>query len=147
MGSDKKLTIDTMGGNHTIAVENLSVGSGTLNIVGGGTITFVVNNLGVSSSNLNIVGDSTVSFLVGDLQLTSSNLNISKDGKVKLVVDGKMTFVHDLYINKTGTSDQLLFMYTGPTPDFKNITQMNAHVIILVTNRAIEHLNIVARVY
>lgn len=129
--SGKILTIDTMGGNHTIAVENLSVRSGTLNIVGGGTITFVVNNLQVSSSNLNIVGDSTVSFLVEDLQLASSNFNISKDGTVKLVVDGKMTFGHNLYINKTGTSNQLLFMYTGPTPDFKNITQMNAHVIVL----------------
>ena len=129
--SGKTLTIDTMGGNRTISVDNLSVGSGTLNIVGEGTITFLVNNLQVSSSNLNILGDSTVSFLVNDLRLTSSNFTISKEGTAKMAVSGKMTFNHDLYINKAGTSDQLLLIYTGPTPNFNNITKMNAHVIVL----------------
>jgi Tfp pilus assembly protein PilX len=131
VGSGKTLTIDTMGGNHTISVEDLSIDSGTLNIVGGGAVTLVVNNLRLSSSNLNIVGDSAVTFLVNDLQMTSSSFTISKEGIATMVVDGKMTFGHDLYINKTGTSDQLLFIYTGPTPNFNSITSMNAHVIVL----------------
>ena len=129
--SGKTLTIDTMGGNRTISVEDLLIGSGTLNIVGGGTVTLVVNNLQLNSSNLNIVGDSAVTFLLNDLQMTSSSFTISKEGTARMVVDGKMTFNHDLFINKAGTSDQLLLMYTGPTPNFNNITKMNAHVVVL----------------
>ena len=87
VGERKTLTIDPMGGNHTILVDDLTVMSGTFNIVGEGTIT--------------------------------------------MVVTGKMAFNHTTYINNPGTSDQLLFMYTGPTPDFNNITKMNAHVMVL----------------
>ena len=87
VGSGKTLTIDPMGGNHTILVDDLSVMSGSLNIVGEGTIT--------------------------------------------MVVTGKMAFNHTSYINNPGTSDQLVFIYKGPTPNFNDITKMNAHVIVL----------------
>jgi hypothetical protein len=87
VGSGKTLTIDPMGGNHTILVDDLSVMSGTLNIVGKGTIT--------------------------------------------MIVTGKMAFNHTSYINNPGTSDQLVIIYKGPTPNFNNITKMNAHVIVL----------------
>ena len=87
VGSGKTLTIDPMGGNHTILVDDLSVMSGTLNIVGEGTVT--------------------------------------------MVVTGKMAFNHTTYINNPGSSNQLVLMYTGPTPNFNNITKMNAHVIVL----------------
>lgn len=87
VGSGKTLTIDPMGGNHTILVDDLSVMSGTLNIVGEGTLT--------------------------------------------MVVTGKMAFNHQSYINNPGTSDQLVLIYNGPTPNFNNVTKMNAHVIVL----------------
>nr|WP_319219417.1 polymer-forming cytoskeletal protein [uncultured Trichococcus sp.] len=87
VGSGKTLTIDPMGGNHTILVNDLSVMSGTLNIVGEGTVT--------------------------------------------MVVTGKMAFNHTTYINNPGSSDQLVFIYTGSSPDFEKITKMNAHVIVL----------------
>jgi len=87
VGSGKTLTIDPMGGNHTILIEDLSVMSGSLNIVGEGTIT--------------------------------------------MIVTGKMAFNHTSYINNPGTSDQLMLIYTGPTPNFNSITKMNAHVAVL----------------
>lgn len=87
VGSGKTLEINPMGGNHTILVDDLSVMSGSLNIIGEGTIT--------------------------------------------MIVTGKMAFNHTSYINNPGTSEQLLLIYTGPTPNFNYITKMNAHVVVL----------------
>ncbi|WP_085559786.1 hypothetical protein [Carnobacterium iners] len=136
--SGKKLTIDPMGGNHTILVNDLSISSGNIDIVGKGTITFLVNNLSISSGRLNVVEEGKITFLVNNLIFTSSNLDIIGKGIIRLVVASTINFNQNSYINASGTSKQFLLIFTGPNPNFTNINMMNANVISIGNEKPVD---------
>lgn len=139
--SNKTLTIDTKGGNYSIQVNDLSINSGKVNIVGGGTVTFIVNDLSISSGKLNLMGESRVTFLVEDLSILSSDFDIIGKGIVTLVVNDDMKFNQISKINTSGKSNQLLLIYTGSSPNFKEITKMNANIISLGKDNEVEIKN------
>lgn len=139
--SGKTLTIDTMGKDYTILVDDLSISSGKVNIVGGGAITFLVDDLSISSGQLNIVGESFVTFLVDDLSILSSDFNIDKKAMATLVVKDDIKFNQISRVNASGKSNQLLLIYTGGSPNFKEITEMNANIISLGKDDEVEIKN------
>lgn len=95
----------------TISFNKMSVSPGkTLNIDPmGGNHTILVNNLSVMSGSLNITGKGTITLIVTDT----------------------ISFNNPANITISGTSSQLLLIYTGSLRNFNGINKMDANVVVI----------------
>lgn len=118
IGAGKTLIFDPMGGNHTILVNDLSILSGNLDIVGDGTITLVITDEIEfrQTSKVNVPGPSNQLLFIykGDSPdfkgITKMNANVVSIGKNEDVEISNST------INGVFLTDSEEVSYSGDTP-------------------------------
>ncbi|WP_414838581.1 hypothetical protein [Carnobacterium sp. TMP28] len=76
--------------------------------------------------------------LVDDLAVTNGKLDIIGEGSITLVIKNQVKFSQKSEINVPGTSNQLSFIYKGSSPNFTHINKMNANILAIGNNNAVQ---------
>ncbi|MGO4994667.1 PilX N-terminal domain-containing pilus assembly protein [Jeotgalibaca porci] len=117
-------------GNIVVYLDKLELkgGNTSLDIEVDGNVTIIVGELNASSSVINITSNKNLTIVVDDLKVMSSAINITNDRNVTMIVNKTMAFNPTSSINSTKSPKQLLFVYRGATPNFSNLTTINANI-------------------
>lgn len=117
--------------NITLAFDEIVMESGSrVRIKGLGDAEIHLNKLDLQASgtNLDLEVDGKLTIFVDDLKVMSSSININNNKNVTIIVNKTMTFNQTSLINSTKGPEQLLFVYRGATPNFSNLTTINANI-------------------
>lgn len=121
---DINLTKDTY-------IPKMIIGSGTIvRLKGKGNVQVYIDQLELQggSTTLDFEVDGNITVIVDDLKVLSSSININNDKNVTIIVNKTMKFNQTSLINSTKSPQQLLFVYRGPTPNFSEMTTINANI-------------------
>lgn len=112
-------------------IPKMIIGSGTkVRLNGTGNITVYIDKLELQAGNalLDIEVDGNLTVVVDELKVMSSSININNNKNVTIFVNKTMTFNQTSLINSTKGPEQLLFVYRGSTPNFSELTTINANI-------------------
>lgn len=112
-------------------IPKMIIGSGTkVRLKGTGNITIYIDKLELQAGNalLDIEVDGNLTVVVDELKVMSSTINITNNKNVTIIVNKTMTFNQTSLINSTKGPEQLLFVYRGATPNFSELTTINANI-------------------
>ncbi|QIK52134.1 hypothetical protein G7058_08865 [Jeotgalibaca porci] len=139
LDSDKSTNITFSSGAESLVIDEISIGSGSkVFLKGSGNINIYLNKLTIQpAGSLDIEVDGHVTIRVDDLKVLSSKINIKNSNNVTIVVNKSLEFNNESMINNPGSSKQLLFVYRGSTPNFSELTYMNANVFSINNSDAL----------
>lgn len=139
LDSDKSTNITFSSGAESLVIDEISIGSGSkVFFKGSGNINIYLNKLTIQpAGSLDIEVDGHVTIRVDDLKVLSSKINIKNSNNVTIVVNKSLEFNNESMINNPGSSKQLLFVYRGSTPNFSELTYMNANVFSINNSDAL----------
>lgn len=139
LDSDKSTNITFSSGAESLVIDEISIGSGSkVFLKGSGNINIYLNKLTIQpAGSLDIEVNGHVTIRVDDLKVLSSKINIKNSNNVTIVVNKSLEFNNESMINNPGSSKQLLFVYRGSTPNFSELTYMNANVFSINNSDAL----------
>lgn len=139
LDSHKSTNITFSSGAESLVIDEISIGSGSkVFLKGSGNINIYLNKLTIQpAGSLDIEVDGHVTIRVDDLKVLSSKINIKNSNNVTIVVNKSLEFNNESMINNPGSSKQLLFVYRGSTPNFSELTYMNANVFSINNSDAL----------
>lgn len=112
-------------------IPKMIIGSETkVRLKGTGNIVVYMDKLELQAGNalLDIEVDGNLTVVVDELKVMSSTIDITNNKNVTIIVNKTMTFNQPSLINSTKGPEQLLFVYRGATPNFSDLTTINANI-------------------